>query len=61
MTVPIVLMGYLNPLLAFGVEKLAETSAEVGVDGFIVVDLPPEEVGSHKTTPFKDSIDSCCE
>ncbi len=40
---PIVLMSYLNPLLAYGVDKLAQTAAQVGVAGVIVVDLPYEE------------------
>jgi tryptophan synthase alpha chain len=40
---PVLLMSYLNPLLAFGFEALAERSAEVGVSGFIVPDLPFEE------------------
>ena len=41
-TVPIVFMGYLNPMLAYGFEKLAKESKESGVDGFIIVDLPAE-------------------
>ncbi|MGB5211164.1 MAG: tryptophan synthase subunit alpha [Gammaproteobacteria bacterium] len=40
---PLVLMSYLNPLLAFGFERLAERAAAVGVDGFIVPDLPLDE------------------
>ncbi len=40
---PVLLMSYLNPLLAFGYEDLATRAAEVGVDGFIVPDLPFEE------------------
>lgn len=40
---PIVLMSYLNPLLAFGFEKLARRALETGVCGFIVPDLPYEE------------------
>ena len=43
LTVPVVLMGYYNPFLAFGLEDLMDTCQESGVDGFIVVDLPPEE------------------
>lgn len=42
---PVVLMSYLNPLLAFGFEALAARAAEVGVDGLIVPDLPLEESG----------------
>ena len=40
---PLVLMSYLNPLLAFGLESLAEKSARAGVCGFIVPDLPFDE------------------
>ena len=40
---PVLLMSYLNPLLAFGYEALARRAAEVGVSGFIVPDLPYEE------------------
>ncbi len=40
---PIVLMGYCNPILAFGIDAFVARAAEAGVDGLIVVDLPPEE------------------
>ena len=40
---PIVLMGYLNPILSKGYERFAIEAAEAGVDGLIVVDCPPEE------------------
>jgi tryptophan synthase len=43
LTVPVVLMGYYNPFLQYGLEKLCEETKEAGADGFIVVDLPPEE------------------
>lgn len=42
-TVPLVLMGYLNPLYVYGYEEFAHDAAEAGVDGIIIVDLPPEE------------------
>jgi tryptophan synthase alpha chain len=42
---PLVLMSYLNPLLAFGLASLAEKSARAGVCGFIVPDLPFDESG----------------
>src|SRR5471032_2883704 len=42
---PILLMSYLNPLLAFGILKLPRAAAEAGVAGFIVPDLPFEESG----------------
>jgi tryptophan synthase alpha chain len=40
---PIVLMGYLNPVLAYGPARFAADAAAAGVDGLILVDLPPEE------------------
>lgn len=40
---PIILMGYLNPILSYGVERFCRDAAAGGVDGLIVVDLPPEE------------------
>jgi tryptophan synthase len=43
LTVPVVLMGYYNPFLQFGLEKLCKETKAAGADGFIVVDLPPEE------------------
>ena len=42
---PVVLMGYLNPLEAAGYAQAAERAAAAGVDGFLTVDLPPEEAG----------------
>jgi tryptophan synthase alpha chain len=40
---PLVLMGYLNPIEAMGYKRFAQTAAEVGVDGVLTVDMPPEE------------------
>jgi tryptophan synthase alpha chain len=40
---PIVLMGYYNPIYVFGVERFLTDAKAAGVDGLIVVDLPPEE------------------
>ena len=40
---PIILMGYFNPIFRFGVKKFVLESQKSGVDGFIIVDLPPEE------------------
>jgi tryptophan synthase alpha chain len=40
---PVVLMGYYNPIYRYGVERFATDAAAAGVDGVIVVDLPPEE------------------
>lgn len=41
--VPVVFMGYYNPLLKYGEERMLEDCKEAGVNGFIMVDLPPEE------------------
>ena len=40
---PIVLMGYYNPIYVYGVDKFLADAKAAGVDGFIIVDLPPEE------------------
>lgn len=42
-TTPIVLMGYYNPIYSRGVDRFLADAARVGIDGLIVVDLPPEE------------------
>ena len=42
-TTPIILMGYYNPIYIYGVEAFLADALEAGVDGLIVVDLPPEE------------------
>ena len=43
--VPVVLYGYFNPILHYGLERFAADARTAGVDGVLVVDLPPEEVG----------------
>jgi tryptophan synthase alpha chain len=50
---PIVLMGYLNPVLFRGFETFAADAAAAGVDGLIVVDCPPEEAD-----PLADALDA---
>ena len=50
---PLVLMTYLNPVVRYGARKFAEDAREAGVDGVILVDLPPEE-----DPPVWDSIRS---
>jgi tryptophan synthase alpha chain len=42
---PIILMGYFNPVLCYGPESFARDAAAAGVDGLLLVDLPPEEAG----------------
>jgi tryptophan synthase alpha chain len=50
---PIVLMGYLNPLLALGYERFAQEAATAGADGVIMVDCPPEE-----SEPLADALET---
>ncbi|MBS0297232.1 MAG: tryptophan synthase subunit alpha [Proteobacteria bacterium] len=50
---PIVLMGYLNPILTYGFGRFAQDAADAGVDGLIVVDCPPEEAD-----PLADELDA---
>jgi tryptophan synthase len=45
---PVLFMGYYNPMLSYGEEKLLNDCREAGVNGFIVVDLPPEEAVSFR-------------
>ncbi|MDB5446621.1 MAG: trpA [Phenylobacterium sp.] len=52
-TTPVILMGYLNPLVTWGFEAFAQAAAEAGVDGIIVVDCPPEEA-----EPLADALDA---
>jgi len=47
--IPILLFGYYNPFFAYGHRELARDAAEAGVDGLLIVDLPPEEAGDVKT------------
>ena len=46
--IPVILMGYLNPLHAYGYDSFCRDAVEAGVDGVLVVDMPPEE--SHELT-----------
>lgn len=43
--IPILLMSYVNPFIAYGLERIVKNASAVGIDGFIVPDLPPEESG----------------
>ncbi|CAI5759543.1 unnamed protein product [Candida verbasci] len=55
-TVPIILMGYYNPILKYGEQQLIEDSAKAGANGFIVVDLPPEEAIKFRTLCTKSGL-----
>lgn len=54
---PIVLFGYYNPLLAYGLERVCAAAAEAGADGFLVVDLPPEEAGELRLAARAQGLD----
>ena len=55
-TAPILLMSYLNPLLAFGLGRLPSAAAAAGVSGFIVPDLPFEESGDLKAALDREGL-----
>ena len=54
---PIILMGYLNPIEVMGYEAFSEKANEAGVDGILVVDLPPEEADELQSTLKQLEID----
>jgi tryptophan synthase alpha chain len=41
--IPLVLMGYINPIMRMGIENFLENASNIGIDGVIIPDLPPEE------------------
>lgn len=53
---PLVFMGYDNPLLAHGEERAAADAAAAGADGFIVVDLPPDEAGTFRAACARHGV-----
>jgi tryptophan synthase alpha chain len=55
--VPIVLMGYFNPIFIYGAERFAVDAAAAGVDGLLVVDLPPEEAAELKGATDQAGLD----
>lgn len=57
---PILLMGYYNPILAYGLKRYARDAARAGVDATLVVDLPPEESAELDRELKKARIDLIC-
>lgn len=55
--IPLMLMGYFNPIVKYGVEQFVADCAEAGVDGFIVPDLPIEESERMRETSTKHGLD----
>jgi tryptophan synthase alpha chain len=56
-TTPIVFMTYLNPVLAYGLQRFADEAAAAGADAFILTDLPPEEGGPARAALGKAGLD----
>jgi len=56
-TTPIVLFGYYNPFFRYGVEPIARDAAAAGLDGFLCVDLPPEEAGDLRAAAERNGLD----
>ena len=55
--VPVVLMGYYNPVLSYGLERFSRDAAQAGVDGLLIVDLPPEEASELRAFLKQNGID----
>jgi tryptophan synthase alpha chain len=55
--IPIVLFGYYNPVFIYGDDKFTLRAKEVGVDGVLIVDLPPEEAGELRRYTDRAGID----
>lgn len=54
---PIVLMGYYNPIYIYGVDRFVNDAADAGVDGLIIVDVPPEEDAELRVPAAEAGID----
>lgn len=52
--IPLIMMGYLNPVMQYGIERFVRKAAEIGIDGFILPDLPMYEY----QTFYKDLFDA---
>jgi tryptophan synthase alpha chain len=51
--IPLIIMGYFNPMMQFGVEKFCQKCSEIGIDGLIIPDLPLEEYLTEYQEIFK--------
>ncbi len=56
--IPIVLFTYYNPIHRYGVERFVKRAADVGVDGVLMLDLPPEEGGDYKAQMDAHGLDT---
>jgi tryptophan synthase alpha chain len=57
---PVVLMGYMNPVERYGHDEFARDAAAAGVDGVLMVDCPPEELGDLRASFQQQQIHSIC-
>src|SRR5215471_12680791 len=55
--IPIILFGYFNPIFRYGCERLCADAKRAGVDGLLVVDLPPEEAAELATPARVEGLD----
>jgi tryptophan synthase alpha chain len=53
-TIPLIIMGYFNPILQFGVEAFCKQCAEIGIDGLIIPDLPVDVYNDEYKTIFEE-------
>ena len=56
--IPIVMMGYINPILSIGVSNFAKLATNVGVNGLIIADIPNEELKQIQISSEKNSLDT---
>ena len=54
-SIPLIIMGYFNPILQYGVEKFCKKCKERGIDGLIIPDLPVEEYQTHYKDIFQEN------
>ena len=52
-TIPLIIMGYFNPMMQYGVEAFCKKCAEIGIDGLIIPDLPVAEYDEHYRKTFE--------
>jgi len=55
-TVPIIIMGYVNPMTSYGPDRWVNDALEAGVDGLIIVDLPPDEAAELEVPAHKAGL-----
>lgn len=54
-SIPLILMGYFNPIMQYGVEAFCKKCAEIGIDGLIIPDLPVKEYNDNYKTTFEEN------